>query len=384
MALRSGHESSRVIPFDRPRAVDGRAAPPARAAGAMMLAAHDVVEIDGAHGEGGGQLVRIAVALAAITGTRVRVTNIRAKRDKPGLAAQHVAAIRAVAGLCSAEVEGLAIGAEAIGFAPRPLAGGEFRFDVGTAGSVSLVAQALLPVMVAANAPCRVHITGGTDVRQAPPVDYLRHVLFPLLAHLGVRASLEVVRRGYYPRGGGEVALAVAPATLRPAIFGVPGAERRVRGIAHVANLDERIAARMRKGAVERLALAGVRDAEIETRVLGPLDAKGQGGAIVLWAPSDATVLGAARVAERGVRAEDLGHAVATELAVDILNGAALDVHAADQVLPYLALAGGGGFTTRTFSSHAHTASWLVERFLPVRCAVEERGGLARVTVAPR
>ncbi|MCU0805650.1 MAG: RNA 3'-terminal phosphate cyclase [Burkholderiales bacterium] len=350
----------------------------------MTLAARDFLEIDGSHGEGGGQLVRTAVALAAITGTRIRIANIRAKRDKPGLAAQHVAAIRAVAALCGAQVEGLAIGAESIGFAPGALAGGEFRFDVGTAGSVSLVAQALLPVMVAANAPGKVRITGGTDVRQAPPVDYLRFVLFPLLAHLGVSARIDVVRRGYYPRGGGEIDLVVAPTELRPAIFGVPSAERAVRGTAHVANLDEKIAARMRKSALERLALGGLRDASIETRVLGPLEAKGQGGAIVVWARSDATVLGAARVAERGVRAEELGEAVATELAVDLLNGAALDVHAADQILPFLALAGGGGFTTRTFSSHANTASWLIERFLPVRYSIEQRGSLTRLTVVPR
>jgi RNA 3'-terminal phosphate cyclase (ATP) len=350
----------------------------------MMLAAHDVLEIDGSYGEGGGQLVRTAVALAAITGTRIRVANIRAKREKPGLAAQHIAAIRAVAGLCAADVEGLAIGAESIEFAPRAFTGGEFRFEVGTAGSVALVAQALMPVMVAGHTPSRVRIGGGTDVRQAPPVDYLRYVLFPLLEHMGVRATMEVVRRGYYPRGGGEVALSVEPAELTPAIFGVPGGERAVRGVAHVANLDEKIAARMRKSALERLALGGLRDAAIDTCVVGPLEAKGRGGAIVVWARSDATVVGAARVAERGVRAEELGEAVATELAVDLLNGAALDVHAADQILPFLALAGGGGFTTRTFSSHARTASWLIERFLPVRFATEQRGTLTRLTVAPR
>ena len=387
MALRSTRTPSRIIPFERPMVAHGRPhASPILAGGRtmMMLAAHDELEIDGSYGEGGGQLVRTAVALAAITGTRIRIANIRTKRDKPGLAAQHVAAIRAVAGLCAAEVEGLAIGAQSIGFVPHALSGGEFRFDVGTAGSVALVAQALLPVMVAASVPSRVRITGGTDVRQAPPVDYLRFVLFPLLEHLGVSASIDVVRRGYYPRGGGEVDLAVEPAALRPAIFGVPGAERAVRGVAHVANLDERVAVRMRKSALERLALGGLRDAAIDTAVVGPLDAKGQGGAIVVWARSGATVLGAARVAERGVRAEELGEAVATELAADLLNDAALDVHAADQILPFLALAGGGGFTTRTFSSHARTASWLIERFLPVRFATEQRGALTRLTVAPR
>jgi RNA 3'-terminal phosphate cyclase (ATP) len=140
----------------------------------------------------------------------------------------------------------------------------------------------------------------------------------------------------------------------------------------------------MRRAAVERLRLGGLKPAHIETKVLGPEEAVGSGGAIVAVAETDMTRIGAAWVAERGVRAEEIGAAVGAELSADFLSGAAIDVHAADQLLAYLALAGGGGFTVRTVSSHAATAMWLIEKFLPVRFSIEERGRLARVTVTPR
>lgn len=127
-----------------------------------------MLEIDGSYGEGGGQLLRLAVALAAITGTRVCITSIRARRDKPGLAPQHLTGVQAVGQLCGAKIEGLTPRSQQISFEPAMLRGGDYRFDVGTAGSITLVLQALLPVMLAAQMPCKVHITGGTDIRQAP------------------------------------------------------------------------------------------------------------------------------------------------------------------------------------------------------------------------
>lgn len=350
----------------------------------MVALAHRIVEIDGAHGEGGGQLVRTAVGLAGITGTPIAIASIRARREKPGLQPQHVAAIKAVAALCDADVAGLSVGSTRMEFTPHALSGGIHRFDVGTAGSVALVAQALLPVMISAGVASQVVLVGGTDVPLAPPVDYLCSVLLWLLQRMGARVEVRVRRRGYYPRGGGEIEVEVGPGTLRPLILGTCGTVTAVRGCAHVANLPASVAGRMHRGAVQRLRLGGIRTVEIEARVLGPGDAIGQGGAIVAYAETDATRFGAARVAERGVRAEDLGEAVGAELSADALSDAALDVHAADQILIYLALAGGGGFTVRTVSSHARTAMWLIEQFLPVRFTVEERGRLARVSVVPR
>lgn len=342
-----------------------------------------MLEIDGSYGEGGGQLLRLAVALAAITGTRVCITNIRARRDKPGLAPQHLTGVQAVGQLCGAKIEGLTLRSQQITFEPAMLRGGDYRFNVGTAGSITLVLQALLPVMLAAQMPCKVHIMGGTDIRQAPAADYLREVLIRLIERLGGRVTMHVLRRGYYPRGRGEIELAVKPATLVPTVFEATGHIKAICGITHVANLPEHIALRMKQAALDRLG-AYATQASFETQVLGHEAAFGPGGAIVCWIARKHTVLGAARVAERGVRAEALGEAVGKELAADIAAGAALDVHAADQILVYLALAGGGSFSTRSASLHARTAMWLIEQFLPVAFDVSESAGLAHVTVTPR
>ncbi len=343
-----------------------------------------MLELDGSYGEGGGQLVRTAVALSAITGRAVTIRNVRAKRDPPGLAPQHAAAVRAVAALSGASIEGVELRSRSIAFSPGAPARGSFRFDVGTAGSVTLLLQALLPFMIASGKPCEATVIGGTDVRMAPPLDYFREVLLALLARMGASVRLDERRRGYYPRGGGEVLVSVSPSRLRPVAFDAPGAPRSVSGLAHVANLPEHIATRMRASALAQLASVPGLTPDIACRMLGPDDAIGQGGAIVAWARADGTVLGAGRVAERGVRAEALGEAVGLELASDLAAGAAVDVHAADQLLVYFALAGGGWLTTRAVSVHARTCMWLIEQFLPVRFEVSQAGALFRIALAAR
>jgi RNA 3'-terminal phosphate cyclase (ATP) len=340
-----------------------------------------VIEIDGSYGEGGGQLVRTAVALSALTGRPLRVSKVRASRARPGLAAQHLAAVRAAAALCDARCEGLELRTQDFTFEPRARpSGGSLRADVGTAGSVTLVLQALLPVLLAARAPSKVVVRGGTDVRQAPSWDYFHEVLLGLLARMGLRVRASLLRRGYYPRGGGEVALEVEPGVPAPLLLPGRAQAWRVAGEAHVANLPLQIAERMRDAALGALG----REAAIGARALGRDEAWGTGGAITAWAQSDAGLLGASRIAERGVRAEALGETVGRELAADLASGAALDAHAADQLLVYLAMARGrSSFTARSVSSHAATAMWLIPQFLPVRFALEEAGGLSRISAVP-
>jgi RNA 3'-phosphate cyclase len=223
-------------------------------------------------------------------------------------------------------------------------------------------------------------VTGGTDVRQAPSWDYFSEVLLRLLARMGLRARATVLRRGYYPRGGGEVALEVEPGVPAPLVLGEHAALWRIAGEAHVAHLPVSIAERMRDAA--RAALG--REASIGARALGRDEAWGTGGAVTAWAESEAGLLGASRIAERGVRAEALGEAVGAELAADLAAGAALDAHASDQVLVYLAMSrGASSFTARSVSSHAATAMWLIPQFLPVRFAVEQAGALVRIRAAP-
>jgi len=342
-----------------------------------------MLDVDGAYGEGGGQLLRTALALSVITGRATHVYNIRARRDKPGLAPQHLAAARALATLCGAEVEGLALRSQEISFSPGSVRGGQYRIDVGTAGSVTLVLQALLPVMIVAAQDFEVRVTGGTDVRAAPPADYLREVMLTHLARMGAHVEATIVRRGYYPGGGGEVKVQVRAAKLRPYGIDTAGAPHEVGGLAHVARLPAHIAARMRNAVVSQLSAHGGPALRIEERVIPDDQAAGPGGAVVAWAKCAHSVLGAGGVAQRGKRAEDLGTAVGEELRADLESGAGVDAHAADQLLVYLALAGGGSLSARTLSSHAHTAIWLIECFLPVRFTTATRNGLVHVSVAP-
>lgn len=339
------------------------------------------MEIDGAHGEGGGQLLRTAVALAAITQCPLVVRNIRARRSPPGMAPQHLLAVRAVAALCDAEVEGLELRSQTLRFTPHTLHCGTHRFEVGTAGSVTLVLQALLPVMVASRQPVTVSVTGGTDVRQAPAMDYFAYVILPLLAHMGIEPHLEVTRRGYYPRGGGEVRVTLAPVRLTPLFMDATAPVVCIEGRVHVANLPAHVATRMRDAALGRLSAGSSIEPRIAVEVLDSARAVGAGGAVVVWARTTRSVIGAGRVAERGVPAEVLGAAVGGEVIADMTSGATVDMHAADQLLIYLAMAGDGSYLTRSLTSHARTAVWLIEQFLPVRFCMTDEGGLVRVGI---
>jgi RNA 3'-phosphate cyclase len=342
-----------------------------------------MVEIDGAHGEGGGQLVRTAVALSAVTGVPVRVVDIRAKRRHPGLAAQHAAAVLAVAALCDARCEGVQAHSTTLSFWPRRLRGGAFQVDVGTAGSIALVLQAMLPAALATGQRVEITVRGGTDVPMAPPMDYVRLVLLPLLALMGVQAELSIVRRGYFPQGGGEVRLVLQPvARLLPLVLEARGPIARVEVLAHVANLPRQIAERM--AAAASAGLPPGLPVQRQVDLCAPELAQGPGGAIVLRAVAAHTTLGAAEVAARGVPAERLGLAAAQSLLRDLDAAATLDSHAADQMLAFLALADGPcAFRAAALGSHARTAMWLLEQLTPARFSVAAAGAGVLVRVQP-
>jgi RNA 3'-phosphate cyclase len=319
--------------------------------------------------------------LAAVTGTAVRVNNIRAGRPKPGLAAQHVAALRAVAELSNAKVDGLQVGSREIAITPGRLRGGQFTFDVGTAGSVTLVLQACLPAALRAPQPVELHLIGGTDVPWSPPLDYFRFVFLPLLARMGGQVAVDVVRRGYYPRGGGEIRVKVVPSPeFRPLLVEPPGSLRRVRGIAHTGNLPGDVAHRMKTAAMRRfVGIANIQIDETSEGAIGP------GGAIVLWTEHENTGLGASGLAAKGVPAESLGQAAADEVVEDLKSHASLDVHAADQVLVYCALAADESrFSAREVSPHAETTMWLLEKVLKTRFETVQVGARHQFRVLPR
>jgi RNA 3'-phosphate cyclase len=343
-------------------------------------------EIDGSYGEGGGQLARTSVALAAITGQPVHLYNIRAKRNNPGLAPQHLAGVKAVAALCGAAVEGLEARTREIIFRPASLRGGQFDFHVGTAGSITLVLQAVLPVAATCGERVLMNITGGTDVRAAPPLDYFRYILLPLLLRMGIKAKIEVLCRGYYPRGGGSITVEVEPSpALKPLALDKPGTLAGISGFAHISNLPAHIVHRMAASALAELS--NFPAPAIDRAELGRDKAIGSGGAILLAADMGNASLGASAVAQRGVPAERLGSLAGQLLREEILSGATLDIHASDQVLIYLALGAVNGaissFLARSLSSHAATTIWLLEQFLPVRFDIREQQGLVRISGEP-
>jgi RNA 3'-phosphate cyclase len=341
-----------------------------------------MIEIDGSHGEGGGQLLRMAVALSAVTRIPVTVRRIRAGRPNPGLAAQHVTALRAVGELATAEVQGIEIGSAEMTFTPGDLVGGDHAFDVGTAGSVTLVLQACLLPAFAAKDSTHLRIIGGTDVKWSPPLDSFAKVFLPWIRRMGGQADLLSHRRGYYPRGGGEVEMAVQPtAAWLPVQLSEAGAVERVRGVAHVSNLSDDIPKRMKNAALRRLH--GIPDAKIEERIYPGEDAVGQGGAIVLWVEREHTLIGADSLAERGKSAERVGEEAAESLEAEILSGATVDMRTADQIVAYLALADRpSSFLVREVSGHLRTMAWLVPQFLKREIEFQTIGDLTRVKIA--
>jgi RNA 3'-terminal phosphate cyclase (ATP) len=332
-----------------------------------------MIEIDGSFGEGGGQIVRTAVSLSALTGNGVRITRIRQGRPKPGLAAQHANAIKTLAGICDASIKGVETGSSEVIFSPKSIRGGSYLAEIGTAGSVTLLMQCLLPALLRADGPTSLRVMGGTDVQWAPSVDYFRNVFLPALALFGAKVSLELVRRGYYPRGQGEVLLQVEPAELKAGHF-EKGRSETVQGVSHCSNLPQHVADRQADSAVKRLQEAGY-DAEID-REVGELPSTGSG--ITLWAGCK----GASRLGERGLPAEQVGQRAAEQIIEEMKYPAAVDVHLADQLIPYLALAG-GSYSVREISLHTKTNIWTAGHFLDGKVEIREKKGLFEVFSRP-
>ncbi|HUI40034.1 MAG TPA: RNA 3'-terminal phosphate cyclase [Methanothrix sp.] len=338
-----------------------------------------MIEIDGSYGEGGGQIVRTAVALSAVMGKAVRIKRIRQARPKPGLAPQHAQAILALAWLCNGRASGVEPGSSEIAFEPGEISGGSYRVDIGTAGSVTLLMQCLLPAMLKAGGPVSLEVNGGTDVSWSPTVDYFMRVFLPALARFGARASLELKLRGYYPKGQGSVLLKIEPELLKPARFEAPRggvvARPSVRGISHSSNLPAHVAKRQAEAATMALKEAGY-EAQVAMEALR-LPSTGSG--ITLWSGCK----GGSALGARGLPAEAVGKRAAVDLILELESGAAVDVHLADQLVPYIALAG-GSCTVREISMHARTNIWTARHFLDTEIEAEEIKGIFMIRAERR
>ena len=345
-----------------------------------------MITIDGSMGEGGGQILRTAIALSALTLQPIRVINIRAKRSNPGLRPQHITGIKAVAALCEAEVKGLRVGSREIEFIPRRRKAGVFRFDVGTAGSVSLVLQALLPVLAFAPEPCTLHITGGTDVSWSPPIDYVRYVLVPMLERMGFGVEVAVKRRGHYPKGGGYIVCRSEPVDtiLRPVNILERGKVKVIEGISHCVRLPSHVAIRQARAAQAFLSRQGFGKVEIKTEYYEPGKDPhlGPGSGIVLWAKCEKSILGADALGARGKPAEKVGEEAAAKLIEELATGRAIDRHLTDMLVPFMALASGKSAISSTkLTLHAETNIMLAEIMLGVKFNIRRVDGGAIIEV---
>jgi RNA 3'-terminal phosphate cyclase (ATP) len=295
-----------------------------------------MLDIDGSRG--GGQVVRTAVSLSALSGEAVRVEDVRGGREEPGQRPQHRAAVDAAAALCDADLEGAEEGSEEFVFEPGDLEPRDVEVDVGTAGSVALVCDAVLPLAVGLDSPASVTVTGGTDVAWAPPVDYLRRLKLPLLAECGLEADLQVARRGFYPVGEGEVTLTLRPSTLSPLEFAERGPLRRVEvySTADEELREPEVAERQAAAVAESL------DVDVSVATLATYDdAASPGSAVVLAAVYEGGRAGFSALGEAGKPSEAVGREALEAFRAFQADDAAVDRHLADQLLVPLALSGG-------------------------------------------
>jgi RNA 3'-terminal phosphate cyclase (ATP) len=304
-----------------------------------------LIEIPGDLLEGGGQIVRTTLALSALTGKPVSLTKIREKRPNPGLQAQHFIAAKALASICHAETNDLTVGSRRLTFIPHERTGGRFKFDVGTAGSIPLILQALMPAAAYAPAPLEFELTGGTDVRWSPSIDYVRLTQLPLLQKMGYEATIQVRRRGHYPKGGGRVHATITPPRILKAVSWINRGEPTIiEGVSHCVRLPSHVAERQANAAKDRLRQAGFGKVNVEIETFAPNHdphvAPGSGMTLIAKFTNGA-ILGADSLGERGKPAETVGEEVAMKLIDELRSGAPLDKHMGDMIVPYMAVAEG-------------------------------------------
>jgi len=351
------------------------------------------IVLDGSAGEGGGQILRTALALSAITGTPFAVHSIRAKRIKPGLRPQHREAARAAALLCSAETSGVEVGSSRIEFRPgRKVAPGELTFDIGTAGSTPLLLQTLCYPLALAGGPSRLTLRGGTHQQYSPTFHYLALIWAPAVARLGFQLDLELQAAGFYPEGGGEITATVRPAHAMPPLdLRHRGTLREVEVVSMVAGLGFEIAERQADRALKRLRDMGI---AAEARSV-PVPARRSRGSHVLLVSSFArTRAGHGAIGEKGKSAEAVADEAVQAFSRFLEGGAAVDRHLGDQLLLPAALAAAGlvpsppgvvpatRYTVSAVTKHLVTNAEVIRRFLDVEVAIlgrEEEEGEVRV-----
>ncbi|MFP4115616.1 MAG: RNA 3'-terminal phosphate cyclase [Candidatus Aenigmatarchaeota archaeon] len=328
-----------------------------------------MIDVDGSYREGGGQIVRTALSLSVYTGKPTRIYRIRANRPTPGLRPQHVKCVETLAELSGAEVEGANKGSEEVEFAPESFQPRDMTVDIGTAGSVTLLLQSLLVPMLRCDRKMEIRIKGGTDVKWSPSVDYIRKILLPILNAHGYDCELELKRRGYYPKGGGEVIFRSKGSDLKRFDLTDRGEIRGAGGISHASNHLSKANVADRQAEASRKALR--EELEVEPRIKANYcDAQCPGSGIQLWLKTENSLIGGNGLGEKGKPAEKVGRKAAKDLLRN--KEVTVDRYAADQLLPFLAIAG-GEIKVAEVTDHFLTNRWVVEKFLDLDFSMEEK-----------
>lgn len=324
-----------------------------------------MIKIDGSYGEGGGQILRTALGLSVLTDKPVEIFNIRKNRSNPGIRPQHFSAIKIIQEICNSEVSGLSVGSKRLVFKPNEVKQGKYNFDIGTAGSVTLVFQAIILSVLKSNKRIEVNLVGGTDVKWSPSWDFFERVFLELLDKIGVKVESNLKKRGYYPKGGGEAYIKINPVSkIKPLAFQNSNINK-VEGLVHISDLPDHINKRIKHTAVKYLLKENLK-VDIHTQ---RCETYSSGVGITLWIKDSNMFLGSCVIGERGVSSETVGKKASEKIINEFKNGATLDLYSFDQIVPYLALAVENGISKcyiSKVSKHAETNMWLIKKFLDV------------------
>jgi RNA 3'-phosphate cyclase len=341
------------------------------------------VEVDGSQGEGGGQILRTAVAFAAIKQVPVRVEKIRAGRDVPGLKRQHLSALKVLASVFGGSLDGAHEGSTEVKFVPGRPKLRSLSTDMGTAASITLVLQAVIPAVALSGSALTISLTGGTDVPWSPTFDYFRRVVLGGYRALGVEAEVSATRRGYYPRGGGQVTAEIRSCpSLNPLTLTEAPQSRVASIVSRCGSLPQRVALRQAQAAKEVLGRSGVRvdgsDAAVEP-------SSSPGTSILVYAVGPGHFVGSDSIGARGKPAEAVGAEAAEKFVATLDTGAAVDANLADMILPLLSMAPGPSrVKVPAVTPHLESGMRIAEQFTPCEWSATEEGRSTVVSVRPR
>jgi len=341
-----------------------------------------MIEIDGSLKSGSGTILRLSIALAAITKQPLHITKIRQNRPQSGLKPQHLEAVLTAVKLCNAKVEGAKLGSRELWFIPNEIKGGDVEALIETAGSIPMLLQAILPICLFAKKPVYLHVAkGGTDTIHAPTINYLRYVFLPALKQMGVDAEITVQKYGYYPKGMGEATMTVQPnPRLKPLGLESFGKLTSIKGVSVCTFLtDRKVAERQARTAQDFLSQSGYRvDIQVVNDQSNPFQ---KGSSIVLWAETNTgVIIGSDAIGELGKMSEAVGKEASEKLITELAVEPTVDVHLADMLIPYIALTKGKSvFLTRTISEHIGSNIWLIEKILNVKLTIKKVNNLYRI-----